>query len=430
MLQFSHIEDAKKSPGAEVRLAGWVYRKRQSGGVAFVVMRDSTGIMQLAVKKDRVDADSWKAVTDTTIESSIVVDGVVKQDSRAPTGFEIDARKFSNTHVAEPFPITEYQSTELLLDKRHLWIRSQRMTNILKARSALFAYLRAFFAESRFWEVTPPVITIAGGESGADMFDIDFFGRKAYLTQSSQLYLEAMVPSLEKVYDLMPSFRAEKSRTVKHLAEYWHLEAEAAYYANEDNMKMQEDMVAYVCRRMATEQAALLDELGVDRKALGNVTTPFKRLTYADALKKLDERGVHKEWLDDIGADDEKVLTETEDKPVFIHKWPLKIKAFYMRADPSDPEFALCADLQAPHGHGEIIGGSERVYDYKELVERLKTYGLNEKDYYWYVDLRRYGSVPHSGFGLGVERLLKWMLNLDHIRDAIPFPRMINRVEP
>lgn len=274
------------------------------------------------------------------------------------------------------------------------------------------------------------MITKAGGESGADMFDIDFFGTKAYLTQSSQLYLEALVPSLEKVYDLVPSFRAEKSRTLKHLAEYWHLEAEAAYYSQDDNMALQEDMIAYVCKRFASEQGELLGKLGVEKKTLEAVTTPFKRLTYQNALDYLNANGMHKNWLDDIGAEDERVLTEKEEKPIFIYKWPLKMKSFYMRADPNEPEFALNSDMEAPHGDGEIIGSSERVYDYKEMVERLKTYGLNEKDYYWYLDLRKYGSVPHSGFGLGVERVLKWILNLDHIRDAIPFPRMINRVEP
>ncbi len=430
MLQFLHVDRAKDNVNKQVTLAGWVHRKRQSGGVAFIIIRDSSGTMQIAVKKDKVDEASWKAVTETTIESSIVVDGTVKEDKRAPTGFELEATKFSNTSISEPFPITEFQSTELLLDKRHLWLRSQKMTGILKARSFLFKYLRDFFAERRFWEVTPPVITRAGGEGGADMFGIDFFGTKAYLTQSSQLYLEALVPALEQVYDLVPSFRAEKSRTLKHLAEYWHLEAEAAYYSQEDNMKLQEDMVEYVCQRFAKEQAPLLGSLGVDAKPLAAVTAPFKRLTYEDALKYLGENGVKKEWLDDIGAEDERILTEKESKPIFVYKWPLKMKAFYMRADPGNPEFALNSDMEAPHGHGEIIGSSERVYDYNELLDRLKAYGLAEKDYYWYADLRRYGTIPHSGFGLGVERLLKWMLNLDHIRDAIPFPRMMNRSEP
>ena len=369
MLKFFHVNEAKEKVNEPMTLAGWVYRKRQSGGVAFVILRDNSGIMQIAIKKDKVDEASWKAATDTTIESSIVAEGIVKEDKRAPTGFELEATKFSNTSVSEPFPITEFQSTELLLDKRHLWLRSRKMVNILKARTFLFKYLRDFFAERRFWEITPPIITRAGGESGADMFDIDFFGTKAYLTQSSQLYLETLVPALEQVYDLVPSFRAEKSRTLKHLAEYWHLEAEAAYYSQEDNMKLQEELVAYVCRKFADEQGELLEALNVDKKAIGAVTAPFKRLTYEEALKYLNENGAKKEWLDDIGSEDEKILTEKEDKPIFICKWPLKMKSFYMRADPNNPEFALNSDMEAPHGHGEIIGSSERVYDYKEMLQ-------------------------------------------------------------
>ncbi len=430
MVQFSHVSEAIKKLGTTVTLRGWVHRKRESGGLAFIIIRDSTGILQTATKKDAVDATSWKAASDTTIESSVIVTGKVKEDKRAPTGYELSVEKFENVGIAEPFPITEYQSTELLLDKRHLWLRSQKMMNIMKVRALVFRYIRDFFAEREFWEVTPPILTKAGGESGSDMFETDFFGTKAYLTQSSQLYLEAMMPSLEKVYDLVPSFRAEKSRTTKHLAEYWHLEAEMAYYSCDDNMKLQEDLVSYICQKVAKEQQPLLEALGVDKKTLEVVKPPFKRMTYKDALDYLKKHGQKKEWLDDIGAEDEKVLTEKEDKPIFISKWPIKIKSFYMRPDPDDPEFVLNADLQAPHGHGEIIGGSERISDYATLHKRIKELGLNPKNYEWYMDTARYGAVPHSGFGLGTERTIKWILNLDHIRDAIPFPRMINRAEP
>ncbi len=430
MQEFTHVSDATKLVGKEVTLSGWVYRKRESGGVIFVVLRDSTDIMQMAIKKDNVDARSWEDAQNTTIESSITARGIVKEDKRAPTGYELEVKSFKNISVAEPFPITEYQSTEFLLDNRHLWLRSRKMANILKVRAFVFQYLREFFATRHFWEVTPPVLTKAGGESGAEMFETDFFGQKAYLTQSSQLYLETLVPSLELVYCLIPSFRAEKSRTVKHLAEYWHLEAEEAYYTNEDNMKLQEEMIEYVCQKLAHNNEDLLEALGVDKKSLEVVKAPFKRMTYKEAIDYLNKHGIHKDWLDDLGTEDERILTEKEDKPIFIYKWPMKIKAFYMRADPEDPEFALNADMQAPHGHGEIIGGSEREWDYKKLVDRIKEFKLNEKDYYWYIDLRKYGSIPHSGFGLGTERLIKWILNLDHIRDAIPFPRMINRIAP
>jgi len=428
---YMHISEAEKeSEGKAVEIRGWVHRKRGSGGILFIVVRDSTGIIQVAVKKDKVDAKSWEDAQKATIESSITLSGTIKADKRAPTGFEIDANKFSTMHVSEPFPITEYQSAELLLDKRHLWIRSQRMNQILKVRSIVFRYLRDFYEQKGFWEVTPPLITKGGGEGGADMFGFDYFGEKAYLTQTSQLYLEALVPSLENVYSLVPSFRAEKSRTIKHLAEYWHLEAEAAFYSNEENMKLQEDMISYLCQRLAKEQEALLEKLGVDKKTLSIVKGPFKKITYSDALDYLNKHGEKKEWLDDIGTEDERILTEKEDKPIFIYKWPAKIKAFYMRADPDDPQFALCSDMEAPHGHGEIIGASERIWNLKELEERMKLFKIDPKNYYWYLDLKRYGSIPHSGFGMGTERVIKWMLNLEHIRDAIPFPRMMNRLEP
>ncbi len=426
-----HLSEAEQEgEGTPVEVRGWVHRKRVSGGIIFIVVRDSTGLIQVAVKKDKVDAKSWEDADKTTIESSVELEGPIKKDKRAPTGFEIEVQKFHVIHVSEPFPITEYQSAELLLDKRHLWLRSQKMIHVLKARSIVFKYLREFFEERKFWEVTPPLITKAGGEGGSDMFDFDFFGDKAYLTQTSQLYLEALVPSLETVYSLVPSFRAEKSRTIKHLAEYWHLESEEAFYSNEENMKLQEDMVSYVCQRFAKEQETLLEKLEVDKKRLSVVKAPFKRMTYAEAIDYLNKHGEKKEWLDDLGTEDERVLTKDEDKPIFVYKWPAKIKAFYMRMDPDDPEFVLNSDMEAPHGHGEIIGGSERIWEQKELNERMKVFKINPKNYYWYLDLQRYGSVPHSGFGLGTERLIKWMLNLDHIRDAIPFPRMINRVEP
>ncbi len=430
MLKYLHVSDAAKSVGKKVTLAGWVHRKRESGGVLFIVLRDSTGIMQIAVKKDKIDAESWKEASSTTIESSVIVEGTPKEDKRAPTGFELECASFKNTNVSEPFPITEYQSPELLLDKRHLWVRSVKITNILKIRGFVFQYLRDFFAERGFWEVTPPIITKAGGESGAEMFEFNYFGDKAYLTQSSQLYLEALVPSLEKVYDIVPSFRAEKSRTIKHLTEYWHLEAEAAYYTQEDNMKLQEDMISYVCQHVAKNNADILEALGVDKKSLEVVKPPFKRIAYKDAIELLNKKGAKKQWLDDIGTEDERMLTEDEDKPIFVHRWPMKIKSFYMQPDPQDPEFALNADMLAPHGHGEIIGSSERIWDYSILETRLKESGLNIKNYDWYMELRKYGSVPHSGFGLGTERLVKWLLNLDHIRDAIPFPRMMNRASP
>ncbi len=425
-----HVSDVGSNVGKEVELRGWVYRKRSSGSIFFIVLRDSTGIIQMSAKKGVTADESWKAVGDANIEASIIVNGTVKEEKRAPTGFELEIKTMKLVGNAEPYPITEYQSPELLLDNRHLWLRSRKMTDIMRFRAMVFKYFRDYFFENQFWEVTPPLITKAGGESGADMFALDYFGEKAYLTQSSQLYLEVEISALEKVYCLVPSYRAEKSRTIKHLAEYWHLEVEAAYYSNKDNMDLQEDLLSYLCGKIVKEQTPLLESLGVDKKRLEAIKPPFKRLTYSQALEELNKKGVKKEWLDDLGVEDERMLTAEEKKPMFIYKWPLKIKSFYMRADPDDPEFALNSDLQAPQGHGEIIGGSERIWDYNELKSRIKEMGLSEKNYEWYTDLRKYGSVPHSGFGLGTERVIKWLLDLDHIRDAIPFPRMINRIYP
>ncbi|MGC8547569.1 MAG: asparagine--tRNA ligase [Candidatus Micrarchaeia archaeon] len=429
--------EANKHVGEEIALAGWVYRKRESGGIVFIVMRDSTGILQIAVKKDSVKEKDWQNARDSTIESSIKVVGTVKQDERAPTGYEVSAKSFENVQVAEPFPITEYQSPELLLDKRHLWLRSQRMTAILKARSYVFRYAREFLDKRGFFEITPPIITMAGGETGADLFEVNYFGQKAYLTESSQLYAEALIFALEKVYSFAPSFRAEKSRTTKHLAEFWHLEPEMAYYDINDNMRLQERLVSYIANKLA-EHEDILKTVGVDPETLKKVKPPFKRVKYEEALEIINSKdpNEHLKWGDDFGVPEEKLLTEDEEKPIFVTDWPREVKAFYASPNPKDPRTVLSDDMQAPHGHGEIIGGTERVWTYDELMERIREFEkakgikFNLENYDWWIDLRRYGAVPHAGFGMGLERLIKWLLNLDHIRDAIPFPRLINRAKP
>ncbi len=431
-----HIKEAEKETGKRVELAGWVHRKRSSGGIVFVIIRDRTGILQVAVKKNNVDARSWQAAENTTVESSVKVEGVVKKDPRAPSGYELEATALENVQVSEPFPITEYQSTELLLDKRHLWLRSRKMTGVMIARAHIFRYAREFLDGEGFFEITPPTITLAGGETGSNLFEVSYFGRKAYLTESSQLYAEAMVPVLENVYSLVPAYRAEQSRTTKHLAELWMLEPEMAYYDSEQSMKLQERMVSHIAQRFVKEEADIIELLGLDRKELAGIKPPFKRMSYEQAIELLNSKGAKLKWGDDFGVKEEMMLTEDEKKPIFITDWAKEIKAFYAYVNPKDTRTVLSDDMQAPHGHGEIIGGTQREWRLDVLMQRMrdveKSTGVkfNMANYEWWLDLRRYGSVPHSGFGMGMERVIKWLLNLDHIRDAIPFPRMSNRLYP
>lgn len=421
-----------KEEGKEVTVHGWIHRHRVSGNMIFAVIRDSTGIIQATVKKDKVDEKGWKNSSEAYVESSVIVTGTVKKDDRAPGGYELQVNRFETVCRGEPFPIAKDLSEEFLLDVRHLWTRSQKLANIMKARHHIVNYLREFFNNDGFWEIAPPIITRSGCEGGSTLFEMNYFGEKAYLTQSSQMYAEVFVFSLGKVYVLAPSFRAEKSRTIRHLAEYWHLEPEMAWYDQKMNMELQEKMIEHVVQNMVKHHPDLLKACGRDPETLAKVKMPFPRLDYADAIEKVNElAGSQKmKYGDDFGADEEAILTKEYEVPLFVHNFPKEIKSFYMREDPKKPGTVLNADLLAPAGHGEIIGGSERIWELDELTSRMKEENLNMKDYQWYVDLRKYGSVPHSGYGLGIERLVKWILNLDHIRDTIPFPRTINRCYP
>ncbi len=423
---------SKKLEGKEVSLRGWIYRYRISGNIVFAVLRDHTGIIQTTIKKDKVDERDWKDAESVYVESSVIISGTVKKDDRAPGGYELQVTQFKTVWKGKPFPIAKDLSEEFLLDVRHLWTRSQKLTNIMKARHHIVNYLREFFAKKGFWEIAPPIITRAGCEGGSTLFEMDYFGEKAYLTQSSQMYAEVFIFSLGKVYMLAPSFRAEKSRTIRHLAEYWHLEPEIAWYDQKMNMELQEQMVEDVVQKMVKKHEDLLKLCGANLEALKKVKTPFDRMDYEKAIARVNELGGSErmEYGDDFGADEEVLLTKNAAKPLFVHNYPKAIKAFYMREDPKKPGTVLNNDLLAPAGHGEIIGGSERIWELDELLTRMKEQNLDLKDYQWYVDLRKYGSVPHSGYGLGIERLVKWILNLDHIRDAIPFPRTITRCYP
>ena len=422
------ILDGSKT-GEDVSVRGWIYRKRSSGGIIFIVVRDSTGIIQATVRKNNVSDHEFKSAEKALIESSIKIHGRVKQDERAPGGYEIEVNKLEVVSFAQPFPITENHSEEFLLDVRHLWLRSRKLTEVMKLKAKILKLIREWFDENDFYEVTPSVITLNAAEGGATVFSFNYFGEKAFLSQTAQMYLEALIFSLERVWSLTPSFRAEKSRTRKHLTEYWHLEAEEAWVNNEENMRIQEELISYVCQNICKVAKDELSYLGRNPEDLKVIEPPFKRMKYERALEILKEKGFEIEWGDDFGAPHERALVEGEDKPVFITNFPIETKAFYMKISP-DGRTVECADMLAPEGYGEIIGGSERSEDIESMIERLKADGAKIENYEWYFDLRRYGSVPHSGFGLGLERLVMWIAKLDHIRDATPFPRTVSRVYP
>jgi len=426
--EWNKIEEVKKDEkiGKEVNLRGWVYRERSTAKVAFITLRDSTGIIQCVFKED---SPGFKEASNTKVESSIRIKGIVEKDDRAPGGYEIKGKEISHYQKSEKFPITEDPSTEFLMDARHLWLRSSKVRKMLKTRENVLEYFREFFKEKDFHEVQPPLITQAGVEGGSTLFDFEYFDETAYLTQSSQLYLEAFITTLENVYCIAPSFRAEKSRTSKHLTEYWHLEAEMAWYENQDNIEFQEEMISYVANKLGEKNQEVLKDFGRDPEVLKSIEPPFKRLSYTEAIEELQEQNIKIEWGEDFGAGHEKALTEEEKEPVVIYNFPKKIKPFYM-PEAEEEDTVLCNDILAPEGYGEIIGGSERIWELEELLKRLEETGTDKEAYEWYIDLRKYGSVPHSGFGLGIERTLSWLFKRDHIRETIGFPRTINRVYP
>jgi len=412
--------------GREVAIRGWVYRHRDLGDKVFLVIRDSTGIVQ-AVFSGELAPQARQA----DIESSVIVTGRVREDRRAPGGREIQGTSITVVGPSRSFPITRDYSREFLLDVRHLWVRSRRMQAILKIRHTVFGALHEYFRSRGYYEVQAPMFITAAVEGGATLFPVKYVdGSTVYLTQSSQFYLEALIFSLEKVYTIAPSFRAEKSRTRRHLTEFWHCEAEEAWATLEDIMRVEEELVWHVIERVLERNPEELKLLGRDTKPLEECKPPFYRLSYDEALEILERKGFRVPWGSDFGADEERAIVEEFDKPVFVHRYPVKAKAFYHKSDPKRPEVTLSADLLAPEGYGEIIGGGERIDRLEELVEKIREFGLSPEDYEWYLDLRRYGTVPHAGFGLGIDRLVMWIAGLDHIVDAIPFPRTLRRAYP
>ncbi len=409
--------------GREVELLGWVHRRRDLGNKVFVILRDGSGIVQVVF-------EGIEEAKKLMLESSIIVKGTVVKDERAPTGYEVHAKELKIVHLAQKLPFSKDISVETQLDFRHLWVRSLKMQAMMRVKqTAIFAAAK-FFRENDFVFVTPPIFVSSACEGGSTLFEVPYFDRKAYLSQSAQLYLEALIFSLERVWSLTPSFRAEKSRTRKHLTEYWHLEAEAAWVDFEENMEIQERLVKAMMKEILEKNA---EELEVFKRSADEledwVKASWPRISYEEAIELLRKRGVNISWGDDIGADEEKILHEEFGMPFFIIYWPREIKAFYMKVKEDDPHYVLASDLQMPYA-GEIIGGSEREWKLELLLENMRIQELNPEDYEWYLDLRRYGSVPHSGFGLGMERFIMAVLKLEHVRDAQPFPRTITRVYP
>lgn len=426
-----HIADLFSSdPGDQATLRGWIFRTRSSGRIAFITVRDSTGIIQVTVRKGTLPDEDFEAAMEAPIESSVIIKGALSSDERAPGGMELRAAAFHVVGDAAPFPITEYQSEELLLDNRHLWVRSRKQNAIMKVKASILEGARDWLQDNDFLEVSPPIFTTNACEGGTTLFRLDYFGRDVFLSQSAQMYLEALCFSLDRVYSLTPSFRAEKSRTPRHLIEYWHLELEEAWVDNDGNMEIQEQLVTAMVERVLEDRLEELELLERDTEPLREIQPPFRRMTYSQALEALRDSGVEMDRGDDLGTREERLLTEDSLVPIFITSFPKACKAFYMKEDPDDPSLYKCSDLLAPEGYGEIIGGSERETDLEMMLGRMREEGVPIEPYEWYLDLRRFGSVPHSGFGLGVERVVRWICGLEHIRDAIPFPRTVTRVYP
>ena len=416
--------------GKPVKVRGWIYRTRSSGGIVFAVIRDSSGIIQVTIKKGVLPDPEFESAANAGVESSVTVEGTLVEDKRAPGGYEVRASSFSVIGPSEPFPITEYQSTELLLDLRHLWIRSREQTAVMKVKDSLLRGAREWFHSNDYVEVTPPIITGVAPEDSTQLFQLKYFDRFAYLSQTAQFYLESLIFSCERVWALTPSFRAEKSRTPRHLTEFWHLEMEAAWVDNEANMKVQEEMVCSMLRSAVKECSSELKLLGREPELLNKIEPPFERLPYSEAMEELRRKGFEVSWGSDLGAAEERELTKDRELPLFVVNYPKELKPFYMKENPDDARTYKNSDLLAPEGYGEIIGGSERETDNALIIERLRDIGEDTKNYEWYLDLRKYGSVPHSGFGLGLDRVATWVCKLDHIRDAIPFPRTVARIYP
>ena len=426
--------------GQSVVIRGWLYNLRESGKLLFPQFRDGSGVIQGVVPKNAVPPEVFEAIKGLTQESSVIVEGKVRADKRAPGGYELDV---SNVEVvqrvpeADPYPITPKEhGVDFLMEHRHLWLRSQRQASILRVRAEIIRATRDFFDTNGFTLTDPPILTPAACEGTSTLFPVDYFEEQAYLTQSGQLYIEATAMALGKVYSFGPTFRAEKSKTRRHLTEFWMVEPEVAYGTLDDVMELAEGLLIFLVKRCLDRRRPDLETIGRNLAKLEKIDAPFPRITYDEAVTKLQAGHAEGklenkfEWGGDLGSPDETYLSSLYDLPVMVHRYPASVKAFYMEPDPQRPELALCVDVLAPEGYGEIIGGSQRTASHDLLLQRIHEHNLPEEAFKWYLDLRKYGSVPHSGFGMGIERAVAWICGLEHVRETIPFPRMLHRLYP
>ena len=434
------IAEIGKHEGQSVILRGWLYNLRESGKLLFPQFRDGSGVIQGVVPKNAVPPEVFEAVKTLTQESSVIVEGKVRADKRAHGGFELDVANvqvLQRVPESDPYPITPKEhGTDFLMEHRHLWLRSQRQAAILRVRAEIIKAARDFFDDRGFTLTDPPIITPAACEGTTTLFPVDYFDDQAYLTQSGQLYIEATAMALGKVYSFGPTFRAEKSKTRRHLTEFWMVEPEMAYGTLDDIMELAEGLISFLVKRCLERRRGDLQTIGRDLAKLETIVPPFPRISYDEAVKNLQEghaKGALEskfEWGGDLGSPDETYLSAQFEKPVMVHRYPAKVKAFYMEPDPQRPELALCVDVLAPEGYGEIIGGSQRMASHEVLLQRIHEHGLPEEAFKWYLDLRKYGTVPHGGFGMGIERAVAWICGLEHVRETIPFPRMLYRLYP
>jgi asparaginyl-tRNA synthetase len=434
------IAEIGRHEGQSVTIRGWLYNLRESGKLLFPIFRDGTGVIQGVVAKNAVPPEVFAAVKGLTQESAVIVQGKVRADKRAPGGYELDV---SDVQVVQrvpeddPYPISlKDHGVDFLMEHRHLWVRSPRQAAILRVRAEIIKAVRDFFDDRGFVLTDPPILTPAACEGTTTLFPVDYFDEQAFLTQSGQLYVEATAMALGKVYSFGPTFRAEKSKTRRHLTEFWMVEPEVAYATLDDMMELAEGLVSFIVERCMERRRKELETIGRDLSKLEPIKPPFPRITYDEAVKLLQEghaKGALEtkfEWGGDLGAPDETYLSAQFEKPVMIHRYPAKVKAFYMEPDPQRPDLALCVDMLASEGYGEIVGGSQRIGSFELLRQRIREHELPEDAFQWYLDLRKYGGVPHSGFGMGIERVVAWICGLEHLRETIPFPRMLYRMYP